>query len=168
MAIRYCVYDTGIGDVTVLAEAKALTGLFFGAIDPPGCLNEENTMLYDAIMELNQYFYGQRKVLDLRVNPQGTDLEKQAWDYIVKNLPYGKRMTYKEVAVAIGHPREEKAVEKAMLKNPIPLFIPCHRVVSSDKDIGDYVAGREFKEKILNMERINADREFVVQDYEDD
>ena len=159
MTIRYAVYDTAIGDVTILADEKAIVGLRFGAMDPVGCINEENAALYDGIIELNQYCYGQRKNFDLKLHPPGDTFEKQVYEY-VRTIPYGKTMTYEQVAKALGEPGGGKEVRDTLAENPIPFFIPCHRVVGEGNDLGVYVGSLELKQKVLAMERINADREF--------
>jgi Methylated DNA-protein cysteine methyltransferase len=91
MPLRYAVYDTSIGDVTLIANDKALTGMIIGAVDPQGAINEENAVLYDAIIELNQFFFRQRKTFDLKLQPEGTDFEKKVWAF-VQTIPYGKTM----------------------------------------------------------------------------
>ena len=156
---RYSIYDTAIGDVTILADEKALVGLLFGAVDPEGCYNEENAVLYDAIIQLNQYCYGQRKSLEVRLHPPGDSFDRQVFDY-VRTIPYGKKMTYEEVAKAIDEPGAGPEVKEVLSRNPIPFFIPCHRVVGENGDIGTYVGGPELKERILKMEEINVGREF--------
>jgi O-6-methylguanine DNA methyltransferase len=167
MPLRYAVYDTSIGDVTIIANEKAVTGLLFGAVDPAGCLNEENAVLYDAIIEINQYFYRQRKTFDLKLQPDGTDFEKKVWDYIRANLPYGKTMTYEEVAQGIGEPNGERSIGMALNHNPIPLLIPCHRVIGKNGSLVGYSGGIELKKWLLTMEKTNATKEFKVGSYED-
>src|SRR5574344_956925 len=159
MPLRYAVYDTSIGDVTLIANDKALTGLIIGAVDPQGAVNEENAVLYDAIIELNQFFFRQRKNFDLKLQPDGTDFEKKVWAF-VETIPYGKTMTYEEVAAGIGEPNAAKAVGTALNKNPIPLFIPCHRVIGKGGALVSYIGGLDLKKKLLSMEKTNANRSF--------
>ena len=166
MTIRYAVYDTALGDVTIIANDKALVGMKFGAVDPEGALNEENAVLYDAIIELNQFCFGQRKSFDLKLQPEGTDFEKKVWEY-VKTIPYGKTVTYEEVAKAIGEPNGERSVGMALNRNPIPIFIPCHRVIGKAGSLVGYIGGIDLKKKILGMEKVNANRVFTAGNYED-
>lgn len=166
MPLRYAVYDTAAGDVTIIANDKAVTGLLFGAVDPAGAINEENAVLYDGIIEINQYFFRQRKSFDLKLQPEGTDFEKKVWEF-VKTIPYGKTMTYEEVAQGIGEPNGERSVGMALNHNPIPLFIPCHRVIGKNGALTGYVGGLELKKALLNMEKSNADKEFRPGSYED-
>ncbi len=164
--LRYAVYDTAAGDVTIIAGEKALRGLVFGAIDPPGAINEENTLLYDAIIELNQYFFGQRKTFDLPLKPFGSEFENKVWAYVL-TIPYGETKTYEQVASSIGEPTAERAVGMALNHNPIPLFIPCHRVVGKNGSLVGYIGGLDLKKKLLAMEKTNAERVFHPGNYED-
>ena len=153
------VYDTSIGDVTILADDHAIVGLHFGAVDPEDCYNEENVPLLDAILELNKFCYAQKKVLNNRLNPPGDSFAKQVFDF-VKTIPYGKTMTYEEVAVALDEPGAGNDVKETLASNPIPIFIPCHRVVGEEEDDGIYVGPIEIKKKLIRMEKAHADHEF--------
>jgi len=158
MEILYSVYDTLIaGDVTILANSQGLTRLYFGIVDPPEATNEENTHLYDAIMELNQYFFGQRSSFDVRLAPEGTPFERRVWEY-VSSIPYGETRCYADVAKAIGEPNATRAVGMALMKNPLPIFIPCHRVIEKTGLIGGYIGGELLKQKMLLLEQRNAAR----------
>ena len=161
--LSYWIYDTPAGDVTVLASENAVVELLFGAQDPQGAVNDENIHQYDAIIELNQYFYGQRKVFDLAIAYQGGEAGR-VYD-AVRSIPYGSTKTYEEVAKTAKSKPEK--VKDFLLHNPIPILIPCHRVIGSDKDLGIYCGDLELKKKLLRMEKTNVDREFHVPDYED-
>ena len=166
MPLRYAVYDTSVGDVTIIASDKAVTGLLFGAVNPEECLNEENAILYDAIIELNQYFFRQRKVFDIKLDPEGTDFERKVWAYVAQ-IPYGETMTYEKVAQGIGEPNGERAVGAALNHNPIPLFVPCHRVIGKNGSLVGYIGGLEMKKWLLAMEKSNVNKEFHPGSYED-
>jgi methylated-DNA-[protein]-cysteine S-methyltransferase len=164
--LRYAVYDTALGDVTLVADEKHLVELSFGAADPSAAINEENSVLYDGIIELNQYCFGQRKSFDIRLAPVGSDFEKKVWAYVL-TIPYGKTVTYEEVAKAIGEPNGERSVGMALNRNPIPIFIPCHRVIGKNGALVGYIGGLELKKKLLNMEKTNSGRSFVTPAYDD-
>ncbi|HBB05712.1 MAG TPA: cysteine methyltransferase [Firmicutes bacterium] len=159
MALRYAVYDTLAGDVTIISKEKALSNLIFGVLDPAEAINEENICLYDAIMELNQFFFGQRHSFDIPLDPDGTPFEKKVYEY-VSTIPYGSTKTYEEVAEAVGEPRGARAVLMALNRNPLPVFIPCHRVVGKSGEMMGYVGGLELKKKLLHLEAANLDRHF--------
>ncbi len=161
--LNYWIYDTPAGDVTVISNEKAVVGLLFGAVDPEGAVNLENIHQYDAIIELNQYFYGQRKKFDLSIAYEPGE-SARIYD-AVREIPYGKTKTYEEIA-KLAKSKADK-VRDALSHNPIPILIPCHRVVESEEDIGVYCGDIELKKKLLNMEKTNADREFHAPDYDD-
>ncbi len=161
MSLRYAVYDTPAGDVTIIAKERALSRFVFGVEDPSDAINEENTCLYDAIMEINQYFFGQRHSFDLKLDPEGTPFEKRVYEY-VSLIPYGDTRTYEEVAIGIGEPKAVRAVGMALNRNPLPVFIPCHRVIGKNGDLVGYVGGIELKRKMLKLEKDNLDRHFVI------
>ena len=83
MASQYAIYDTLIDDITMISDGVGLTGLLFGAVDPIDSLNEENVLLYDAICELNQYFFGQRKKFDIKLVYNGSPFEMKLFDQLV-------------------------------------------------------------------------------------
>ncbi len=154
---RYAIYDTLIDDVTMISDGKALIGLLFNAVDPLGSVNEEDVLLYDSICELNQYFFGQRKKFDIKLYYEGSPFEIKLYDY-VRTIPYGETKTYEEVAKAIGEPNSAKAVINALSHNPIPIFIPDHRVVGNDGNLVSYCASLEFKKQFLDLEKKYKDK----------
>jgi len=164
--IRYAVYDTEAGNVTLLADKKCLVGLLFGSRDPEGAINEENAALYDGIIELNQYFFGQRKTFDLKLHLSVSDEANKVLEY-VKSIPYGKTKTYAEVAADLGSSFTSEIVETILLNNPIPLIIPCHRVVKSPTEYGKYRGGDVLKSMLLKMEAKNTNRTFKPGEYVD-
>jgi len=156
--IRYAVYDTPAGDVTIVAVGKKIRYLLFGSHDPIGAINQENTTLYDCIVELNQYFYGQLAKFSLPLSLEGLgDFERRVYEF-VETIAYGSKATYEEVAAAIGEPAATNAVQLALEHNPIPVLIPCHRVVKSEEDIGTFVDKIDLKRKMLELEASRSSR----------
>jgi methylated-DNA-[protein]-cysteine S-methyltransferase len=165
--LLYSVYDTAIGDVTIVANEKYLVRLYVSAVDPEGMVNDENAILYDAIIELNQYYYGQRKSFDLRLKPEGSDFEKKVWDYVI-SIPYGQTKSFEQVAKALNEDSVAQVAD-AIFKNPLPFFIPTHRVVGKQRLSHETPDSIELIKKILNMEKVNSSRVFVApQDYKDE
>ena len=153
MALQYAVYDTKLGDVTIVSRGKYLVSLIFGSHDPIGAINEENVALYDAIIEINKYFNGERLAFNNPIQPViATEFDKKVYEYVL-TIPYAETRTYQDVAEAIGEPNAEKQVMNVLAKNPLPLFIPCHRVVGKTGNLGVYVGGLELKRKIINYEK---------------
>lgn len=154
---RYAIYDTLIDDVTMISNGNALIGMIFNAADPLDSVNEEDVLLYDSICELNQYFFGQRKKLDIKLYYQGSPFEIKVYDY-VRTIPYGETKTYEEVAEAIGEPNSTKAVINALSHNPIPVFIPDHRVIGNDGNLVSYCSSLELKKYFLDLEKKYSDK----------
>ncbi len=157
MTSRYAIYDTLIDDVTMISNGNALIGMIFNAADPLDSVNEEDVLLYDSICELNQYFFGQRKKLDIKLYYQGSPFEIKVYDY-VRTIPYGETKTYEEVAEAIGEPNSTKAVINALSHNPIPVFIPDHRVIGNDGNLVSYCSSLELKKYFLDLEKKYSDK----------
>lgn len=88
---------------------------------------------------------------------QGTSFQRKVWNELIK-IPYGETRSYKEIAVAIGHPRSARAIANACAKNPYAPIVPCHRVIRSDGNLGGYSAEGGIKKKIelLSIESLNA------------
>lgn len=151
----YAVYDTAAGDITIVANRKAVVSILYGSLDPEGCTNDENIPLYDAITEINRYFFGQLKDFTVPLELKLPESEKKIFRY-VQNIPYGEMRTYEEACKKLRIKEDE--LEIALLHNPIPIIIPCHRVVRNEEELGSYIGGEELKKKILHLEKSNAAR----------
>lgn len=114
---------------------------------------KEDTSYYlsKCVGQLNEYFDGQRKSFDLKLNPEGTDFQKDVWKELLK-IPFGERRTYQDIANSVGDPGASRAVGNANNRNPIPIIIPCHRVLGSDGKLTGYAGGMQKKEWLLNHE----------------
>ncbi len=105
--------------------------------------------------ELTEYFAGRRSRFTFRVSPAGTPFERRCWDAL-QEIPYGETRTYGEIARAVGNPKGSRAVGSANHKNPIPIIIPCHRVVNTGGGLGGYGGGLELKRRLLALEQAHA------------
>lgn len=113
-------------------------------------LNTTHSFFY----ELKEYFNGKRKVFEQKFKFKvGTVFERKVWEEILK-IKYGKIRTYKEVALMIGHDKAYRAVGNALCKNPLPIIVPCHRVISSSGKIGGFSGGVTYKKILLEVEGI--------------
>jgi O-6-methylguanine DNA methyltransferase len=117
----------------------------------PECVKE-------GIRQLNEYFTGLRKSFSLKLLPQGTPFQKLVWQRL-KKIPYGKLVSYGDVARAVGKPNAYRAVGNANNKNPIVIIIPCHRVIGSGGDLVGYGSGLWRKEWLLNHEKSRSEAE---------
>ena len=123
---------------------------------PPGMLWVETELLRRAAAELEEYFAGTRKTFDLPLDPIGTAFQKKVWQALLA-IPYGETRSYQDVAEQVGKPRAYRAVGGANRNNPLPVFIPCHRVLGKDGALTGYggpsPAGLAFKKKLLELEK---------------
>ncbi|GAB4330839.1 MAG: methylated-DNA--[protein]-cysteine S-methyltransferase [Bacteroidales bacterium] len=113
--------------------------------DPPSKLLKETTR------QLNAYFAGKLKEFDLPLNPKGTPFQQTVWEQVGR-IPFGSLTTYGELAAGIGNPRLARAVGQANAKNPIPVIIPCHRVVGHNAHLTGYAGGIDRKAWLLKHE----------------
>jgi methylated-DNA-[protein]-cysteine S-methyltransferase len=101
--------------------------------------------------QLAEYFAGERRDFDLRLAPEGTPFERSVWDELRK-IPFGETRSYGEIAQAIGRPGAARAVGRANGANPIPIVVPCHRVIGSDGSLTGFGGGLEAKSRLLEIE----------------
>jgi methylated-DNA-[protein]-cysteine S-methyltransferase len=101
--------------------------------------------------QLGEYFAGERQDFDLRLAPEGTPFERSVWDELQK-IPFGETRSYGEIAQAIGRPGAARAVGRANGANPIPIVVPCHRVIGSDGSLTGFGGGLEAKSRLLEIE----------------
>jgi O-6-methylguanine DNA methyltransferase len=104
-----------------------------------------------ALNQIAEYLDGQRRDFDLPLDVRGTDFQRRMWA-AVAGIPYGETRTYAEIAFAIGKPKAVRAVGAANGANPLPLVVPCHRVVGSDGSLTGYGGGLDVKRQLLEME----------------
>jgi methylated-DNA-[protein]-cysteine S-methyltransferase len=101
--------------------------------------------------QLAQYFAGERREFDLRLAPEGTPFERSVWEEL-RRIPFGETRSYGEIAQAIGRPGAARAVGRANGANPIPIVVPCHRVIGSDGSLTGFGGGLEAKSRLLEIE----------------
>ncbi len=104
--------------------------------------------------QILQYFSGERQEFSLPLFLHGTEFQKQVWQALQK-IPFGQVASYKDIAQAIGNPKAFRAVGNANSKNPIPIVIPCHRIIKSNGELGGFTGDIEIKKNLLEFERSN-------------
>jgi methylated-DNA-[protein]-cysteine S-methyltransferase len=132
--------------VTVEGDAVTAIRLHGRATRPP-----ETPLERQVAHELGEYLAGTRSCFTFHLSPSGTPFERSVWEAL-QQIPYGETRTYGEVAKTLGMPHSARAVGSANHKNPIPIVIPCHRVVQSGGGLGGYGGGLELKRKLLDLE----------------
>ena len=163
-AIFYSHMETPIGKLLVASSEKGLVRIMFsheGKVDSVSLLKKEHpeeTLVEDrgknllVIKQLEEYFNGSRTVFSLPLDIRGTEFQKSVWDAL-KKVPYGETRSYGEIARSIGKPKAARAVGNANRKNPIPIVIPCHRIIGSDGSMTGFGGGIPLKKKLLELER---------------
>lgn len=133
--------ENGVQFITFLDQPKPSTII-------PECLRE-------CAVQLSEYFEGKRKIFDLRLDAQGTDFQKLVWKQLVK-IPFGKTISYIELARMTGSELNTRAVGNANGKNPLNIVVPCHRVIGSNGQLTGYGGGLWRKEFLLKYEAGNT------------
>lgn len=155
----YTRFDTRLCEMILVGDEQGLSHLHlntgegkrFFEISDKWTRNDEY-FSYTRI-QIEEYLSGIRKRFDIKLNPKGTDFQKKVW-YQLCNIPYGMVRTYKDIAIATGNSKASRAVGLANSKNPIPLIIPCHRVIGTNGKLTGFAHGLAIKEKIINYEKI--------------
>lgn len=147
-------YETKIGKIGIAEENEQITNIYFESKTIPHnhYIVSESPILKEAGKQLQEYFDGVRKKFCLPLSPKGTEFMKQVWDALV-DIPYGETRNYKEIAEKTGHNLAYRAVGLANNKNPIPIIIPCHRVIGANKNLVGYGGGLELKKYLLDHEK---------------
>jgi methylated-DNA-[protein]-cysteine S-methyltransferase len=112
---------------------------------------EDRALFGEVIQQLREYFAGERKTFLLTLRPEGTDFQRAVWLELQK-IPYGETISYKELAERIGKPKAVRAVGAANGANPIPIIIPCHRVIGNDGSLTGFGGGLQLKKRLLELE----------------
>ena len=141
--------ETPIGPLTLQADEAAVTAIRFGA----GGAQDASPLLDAVEAQLREYFAGTRRTFDLPLAPHGTAFQQRVW-MALRAIPYGETRTYGELAAAIGSPHASRAVGMAHHRNPIPIIIPCHRVIGANGTLTGYAGGLEIKRRLLALEGI--------------
>jgi methylated-DNA-[protein]-cysteine S-methyltransferase len=146
------IFDTPYGRMALSEEDGLLRNLYLPNTPPPRIQPRETPLLRDARLQLFEYFGRFRQNFDLPIAPQGTAFHQRVWTAL-QEIPYGEVRTYREIAETVDSPKGFRAVGQATGHNPLPIIIPCHRVVSSDQSLGGYAGGLELKQILLSLEQ---------------
>jgi methylated-DNA-[protein]-cysteine S-methyltransferase len=119
---------------------------------PPGLHNAGNLLLGQAIAQLQRYFAGELREFQLPLDIIGTEFQRAVWHELTK-IPYGEIRSYSQIASAIGTPKAVRAVGAANGANPIPIVVPCHRVIGSNGKLTGYGGGLPLKKRLLELEQ---------------
>ena len=155
--LHFASLDTPVGILQIFADEHALYRISFpnssNRTDLPCAVPaaENHLLLNRAKAQLIEYFAGSREHFDLPLCPQGTTFQQAAWKYM-RTIPYGEPRTYGQVAAALGNRNKARAVGGAANRNPLPIVIPCHRVIGSSGRLTGFAGGLEIKRFLLELE----------------
>jgi O-6-methylguanine DNA methyltransferase len=149
--LYYSDVSSPAGPLRLVVSDQGLRAIEFAAGPVPLGWIESREKAAPYIRQLDEYFARQRRDFDLRLDLRGTEFQKRCWEELLK-IPYGETRSYAEIAVAIGKPSAVRAVGLANGQNPIPIIVPCHRVIGSDGSLTGYGGGLDIKRKLLELE----------------
>lgn len=146
-------YQTEIGRIGISENGAAITHLYFEHETIPDDAQEKETpLLKQAAGQLQEYFAGKREEFTVPLAPSGTEFMQRVWKYLLA-IPYGETRTYQEAADSLDKPNGFRAIGLANHRNPIPIFIPCHRVIAADGTLAGYRGGVPIKARLLEIEQ---------------
>jgi methylated-DNA-[protein]-cysteine S-methyltransferase len=149
-------YQTIIGELGIAENEGNITGLYFQKEQlPRNNTIMETDILKEAARQLQDYLAGKLREFDLPLAPAGTEFMQCVWENLL-TIPYGKTRSYGEVAQCSGNKKASRAVGLACNRNPIPIIIPCHRVIGSNGRLTGYRGGLDIKSKLLALEAVSA------------
>ena len=157
--MKYTYIDSPIGALLVTRDEGGVTGLDLPAARYPRRIGDDwerdDAAFDDVRTQLNEYFAGTRQQFDLPLNAQGNAFQRAVWQTL-SEIPYGETTSYGKVAASIGHPDGARAVGVANGQNPIPIIVPCHRVIGADGSLTGYGGGLPAKRWLLDHEARHA------------
>ena len=146
--------DSPLGLLHLKATEDALVEIYFSEEEEEKnqeSLSPSSAIIVRAIEQLNEYFEGKRTTFDLPLAPEGTKFQRQVWSAL-RSIPFGSTISYSRLSEKLGNPKAIRAVGRANGQNPIPIIIPCHRVVGSNNELVGYAGGIERKRRLLQHE----------------
>ena len=151
--INIFFYPTEIGNIAIMDDGQAITNLYFAhETIPADAVRLETALLQEAGRQLQSYLAGRLRAFDLPLAPAGTEFRQRVWGKL-QAIPYGQTRSYQDIALGLGNARACRAVGQAAHDNPIPIFIPCHRLIGTDGSLTGYAGGLAIKAFLLRLEK---------------
>lgn len=151
--------DTPAGPVTVWVSEDGVRRIEFGPLPHEAHMDPESSwppLLHETVRQLREYFRRERRTFELALDMEATDFQRAVYDELVK-IQYGHVTSYGDVAAAVGRPEMARAVGQAVGANPVPIVVPCHRVVASDGKLVGFGGGLPAKVALLRIEGVEVD-----------
>ena len=153
--MEFLSFSTPLGELSLGEEDGAIVRLYLPNAPTPRLMPRQTPLLAEGRRQLLEYLAGERRVFDLPLAPQGSPFQQRVWAAL-GDIPYGRTRSYRDIAFLAGCPRGFRAVGMACNRNPIPIIIPCHRVVGANGALTGYAGGTQLKQALLNMEQKNG------------
>jgi methylated-DNA-[protein]-cysteine S-methyltransferase len=151
-----CLYKTLIGKIAIAMEENFLTNIFyeyrFSSLGKDKFVERKTKEMEDVFRQIQEYLCGKRKNFDIPMSLNGTTFQKKVWGQLIE-IPYGETRSYGEIAQQIGVFKGARAVGTANHNNPIPIIVPCHRVIGSSGNLVGYGGGLDLKRQLLALEK---------------
>ena len=156
MSIHYTHVDSPVGPLLVAASDAGLHAIVFPENRHPVRVGDDWTrgrhaLIDEARRQLAAYFAGERRDFDLPLAPRGTEFQRAVWQALAA-IPYGRTASYAELAARVGRPGAARAVGAANGRNPLPIVLPCHRVIGAGGDLTGFGGGLPTKRYLLALE----------------
>ena len=152
MTLTTATVDTPIGELTLVASERGLRNVLWpGRLAPDEALVQSSPFLDDAARQVREYFAAARTSFELSLDLEGTRFQRKAW-LALAEIPYGETRSYAEQAARLGRPHAVRAVGHANGRNPLPIVLPCHRVIGSDGSLTGFGGGLHVKRALLDLE----------------
>ena len=151
--------ESPVGELLLVADESALTGVYFAGRDHIPASSKhwkqdgKHPVLKRAVTQLKEYFDRKRTKFDLPLRPSGTDFQERVWREIAR-IPFGKTLTYGELAERAGSPSAIRAAGASTGANPLSIIVPCHRVMGKSGKLTGFAGGLERKEELLRLEKV--------------
>ena len=148
----WTVYESPLGPLTLLGDGDGLRAMYFAGRSGP--LDEairDPEPFDEATTQLGEYFAGERRRFELALALEGTPFQRRVWAALAE-IPYGRTRSYGELAEEIGRPDRVRAVGAAVGRTPVPIIVPCHRVIGADGSLTGYGGGLQRKQALLDLE----------------
>lgn len=153
--VYYTRFESPVGPLLLVGDAKALRRVSFESgkrsVPPQAEWKQNRSAFAEVIRQLQAYFRGELKEFDLPLSMEGTDFQLRVWNEL-RAIPYGETISYAQLARRIGNPQAVRAVGAANGSNPIPIIVPCHRVIGSDGSLTGFGGGLSTKKRLLELE----------------
>lgn len=150
--MEFWMFDTLLGTMAVGEEDGYINRVYLPNSPMPRLMPHKTPLLERAQEQITEYFDGRRQEFDLPLTFAGTDFQKKVW-HALTEIPYGETVTYGALAERIGCPGGARAVGAANHCNPLPILVPCHRVVGAGGNLTGYAGGVEMKKALLELEQ---------------